>query len=909
MGYRGLFCGLVLLYGVVFAGEIKPPSNTNANATLLTQLERPIALDVLETDLASGLKAIAEHASVKLILEKGDNEEVWLAPVDFKFDAVRPIDLLDALSALYDFQYSVEARGLVVQRKKPEAAPQHVSMRFYDVGDLCRTVQSNGFDCFGPQQDEPFSGDSTSAATVTNIADMIRNRVRPDSWDAALGTSIEERGGKLVIMQQDEVHVEVRALLSAFRATLNRQVSVDCRFLSVRSVDFDRIRAESDARGLSRPALDDLALDALQELIKNGSATSVYAGQGLSHNLQDCWIQNLRQSRTVNDYDVSGNTYDPVVRTRYIGASLLCRPMLSDDGAIISLNLRAMHSALLGSDDLLVSRGGIIEKVDPQDSKFTIRKKKKEEGKKAVEADPAPAPNGAPANGNVKPKAVDVAEDVTEEFEIERNEAPRITTLPSTGPLYCQLLTMGFSKLSQEIQIRSGQTVALSMPQHGANGIETGRELLVLVRADFIRGGREGPQTPKPLPRPSESVANLLTKPVTLKLDKVSVQVALESLAKAGSLPLFMSAQSVPLQKREEIVTIDVKAQPVGEVLLQVLDQANCATLAYNSLLLVTLRENVINRSVVLRIHDVRDMTTSVADYPNSMFNLPREQPGVLDNPYDGGGVATVVGASDLATLLRERVFPRDFSSPATAIEESGGKLVILNTPEVHEKVAVKLHELRQTLCRSVAMTARWAVVDAASLEAALGKNPPAVMDSAQAAKALALIAGNGARDLAAARFVCRHGQRASSAGGTHRDVILDYDYSGSLPDPIKGSYYCGAMADFCVYLTEEIDGVAQIRVDTRLVLSRPDLKRKPWDPLGQNGKPVAGYPVAPGLYEHAANDYSRVLTSMTFPDGGGALFRMTPPEWIEGENPEALRNGKRIMIVIVQGSQQHLAK
>lgn len=178
---------------------------------------------------------------------------------------------------------------------------------------------------------------------------------------------------------------------------------------------------------------------------------------------------------------------------------------------------------------------------------------------------------------------------------------------------------MGFSKLSQEIQTRSGQTVALSMPQHGANGIEPGRELLVLVRADFIRAGREGPQTPKPLPRPSESVANLLTKPVTLKLGKVSVQVALESLAKAGSLPLFMSAQSVPLQKREEIVTIDVKAQPVGEVLLQVLDQANCATLAYNSLLLVTLRENVINRSVVLRIHDVRDMTTSDREHKYSI--------------------------------------------------------------------------------------------------------------------------------------------------------------------------------------------------------------------------------------------------------------------------------------------------
>jgi len=904
VGYRSLFCGLMLLSGVMMAGEVKPPSKPDANAALLAQLEKPIALDVLETDLASGLKAIAERANVKLILEKTDAEEVWLAPVDFKLDAVRPIDLIEALSHLYDFQYSAEARGLVIQRNKTGHAPNHVTMRFYDVGDLCRTVQSNGFDCFGPQQDDPFSGDAHPVATVTNIADMIRNRVRPESWDAALGTSIEERGGKLVIMQQDEVHAEVRALLSAFRATQSRQVSVDCRFLSVRSVDFDRIRAESDARGLSRPALDDAALNALQELIKSGSATQVYAGQGLGHNLQDCWIQNLRQVRAVNDYDVSGETFDPVVRTRHFGASLLCRPLLSDDGATISLNLRAMHSTLLGSEDLLVSRGGVIEKIDAQNSKFTLRKKKK-----AGEAAPAPAPDGEQANGNVKPKPVEAAEDVTEDFEIERDEAPRIATLPSTGPLYCQLLTMGFSKLSQEIQTRTGQTVALSMPLHGANGIEPGRELLLLVRADFIRAGREGLQTPKPLPKPSESVVNFLAKPVTLKLEDVSVQVALECLAKAGNLPLFMSAQSVPLIKRDEIVTIDAKAQPAGEVLQQVLDQAECATLAYNSLLLVTLRENVLNRSVVMRIHDVRDMTTSVQDYPNSMFNLPRDHQGVVDNPYDSGSGNSVMGAADLGVLLRERVFPSDFASPVTAIEESGGKLVILNTPEVHEKVAAKLNELRQTLCRSVAMTARWAVVDTAGLEAALGRNPPAILDSAQAAKALALIAGNGARDLAAARFVCRHGQRASSAGGTHRDVILDYDYSGSLPDPVGGGYYCGAMADFSAYLTEEIDGVAQIRVDTRLVLSRPDLKPKPWDLFGPNGKPAAGYPVAPGLYEHAANDYARVLTSVTFPDGGGALFRMTPPAWIEGENPEALRKGERTMIVIVQGSQQRLEK
>src|SRR5687768_782242 len=33
--------------------------------------------------------------------------------------------------------------------------------------------------------------------TLTNVSELIRTRIRPDTWDPALGTSIEERGGLL----------------------------------------------------------------------------------------------------------------------------------------------------------------------------------------------------------------------------------------------------------------------------------------------------------------------------------------------------------------------------------------------------------------------------------------------------------------------------------------------------------------------------------------------------------------------------------------------------------------------------------------------------------------------------------------------------------------------------------------
>jgi len=82
------------------------------------------------------------------------------------------------------------------------------------------------------------------APTLTNIADMIRNRVRPESWDPALGTSIEERGGKLVVMQRPEVHQLVNKLLSDFRATQKMMINIESRFLTIREAYLEDIGVE-----------------------------------------------------------------------------------------------------------------------------------------------------------------------------------------------------------------------------------------------------------------------------------------------------------------------------------------------------------------------------------------------------------------------------------------------------------------------------------------------------------------------------------------------------------------------------------------------------------------------------------------------------------------------------------------
>ena len=112
MNYRiaALF-GLAFILGTVVAGESEPPA-------VPSPLEKRISLDVLETDLAKGLKAIAEQTGLDLKLQNAETEEVWFTAVDFKLDDIRPVDLLEALSGIYDIEYRVEAGRLLIQRKQ-----------------------------------------------------------------------------------------------------------------------------------------------------------------------------------------------------------------------------------------------------------------------------------------------------------------------------------------------------------------------------------------------------------------------------------------------------------------------------------------------------------------------------------------------------------------------------------------------------------------------------------------------------------------------------------------------------------------------------------------------------------------------------------------------------------------------
>lgn len=883
----------------LFAGEAPVPAAPAANTAndaavtaLREKLEKSVMLDMPGIPLARALEVLAQRAGVYLRVQDKDRPNLQ-QDVRFSADSVRPIDLLDVLSQLHGIVYEITPRGVMVYQANDPSRRKAV-FRAYNVNDLTSDVLDAG-DLeaeHAPQGVSPqFTIAATTAPTLTNIADMFRNRVSPDSWDAALGTSIEERGGLLCVVQTEEVHARIRRMLASFRQKQTRQVAVNVRVLSARSVDIDRLRAETGARGISAPVMDDAAQTALDALVRDGSATQLFAGNSIVFNTQRGALQNIKSAPYVAGVEVSGDAYDPTVRQLNIGTIVRARPMLSDDGQYITLSLDATHSELRGVEDVVFQRGGQVRNNSGNNSTITI--KRSERKMKA---------------GDDETKTPD-KEDVTNEFDISRDE-PRGGTLALTGPMQIQMATRSYSRVAQDLLLRPGQSAAVSAPMHGPNGIDLGREMLVLVRCQPLSEPeiKETDEAVKP-DITGEAVTQALAKPVTLNFLETPFHKAIDAWMQAAKVPVLMNVPPAVLSKPITLTATGISAR---EAFDQILQQTESAFRPFNSLLLVGTADALLWRNVRMRVIDIRDMTTTFTDHPGEGLGLPKINPGNYGNAFamapDADYVTSGLGAADFASILRERLFPGYFSSPVTSIEESGGKLIVMNTPEVLEKIHTALHDMRHTGRAPIVLTTRWAIVNTDELETAFGKNATALLDPAQAAKAFTLIGQAGARDLQASRILGFNGQRLSSFGGLTRGFIQDYDISGDLPCPVIAQMSSGGVTDLTARIMEGTDPgtPGQLLIDTRLVLARSDSKVKSWDMLAvPNTKPVTAFPAAFGKFEQPSVDTERIFTTVRIANNGAALFRLPVPAWVEGEEPEARRTGKRTMIVLLHAVQQ----
>jgi hypothetical protein len=259
-------------------------------------------------------------------------------------------------------------------------APDAVVLKIYDISALTSSVP----DFPGPDlalntanpgvANAPASAFAPKAAvvpTAASIADMIRTRVRPDTWDQALGTSVEEAAGRLVIMQRPEIHVIIRELLNSFESQAAPQVAI--RTLLIPSA------AIPDATYFDSDALN-------KALGGNPQNDAIAAPMLVCHNKQRAHIMSGVETNYVKDVDINGDSYDPVVPTLFSGVVLDVRPIASMDHKAIDLDLRVSLNANVKMNPRFVGAPAstALRAVSPlPQATSSTTTTKKEEGKPA----------------------------------------------------------------------------------------------------------------------------------------------------------------------------------------------------------------------------------------------------------------------------------------------------------------------------------------------------------------------------------------------------------------------------------------------------------------------------------------------------------------------------------------------
>lgn len=242
-----------ILRRVEKAGKITTRREPEWARDVRRKLQRKVSFEFVDTPLTEAISFLQSITKVTMIVDPKALESRGNTPINLR---VRDMTLelaLDWILKLADLDHALRDNAVFISSR--ENLRGDVDLRIYDVRDLTEDIP----DFPGPELALEVGGTEGMGAagaggvlvemgaaegetiTAESLAEMIRERVRPDEWASELGTSIQERGGRLVVMQRPEVHRLIDKLLESFRAAQKLLVTVEGRFLEIREGFFEEI--------------------------------------------------------------------------------------------------------------------------------------------------------------------------------------------------------------------------------------------------------------------------------------------------------------------------------------------------------------------------------------------------------------------------------------------------------------------------------------------------------------------------------------------------------------------------------------------------------------------------------------------------------------------------------------------
>ena len=412
-------------------------------AEIRKKLQRKVALEFVDAQLVDVIGQLRSLSNVTMII---DPKVLQAAPppINLRVPDMNLDVALDWILKLGELEYVLQDHAIYIG--KPQTLQAPLEMRIYDVSDLTQNIQ----DFPGPEFQITVAGDKsgggggggggalaafgggnkTQPPTNATIQEMIKTRIMPLSWDPATGASIEEKGGKLVVMQRPEIHRLIEQLLSNFRSTQKMMINIESRFLTIREAYLEQTGVEfqgldpnvlfgdfGDLRRLAAPTgflqprvpastdttppnipfpgfvqgptaqsgglistvgsivnhainffpndpstisardstntvrqgglsaqvsiLNNTQVQAfIRALAVRENSSTLIAPRLTVFNTQRASMFIARQQSYVSDYEISGDSYDPVVRQFLVGVVLDVKPIVSSDRRYVTLELR-----------------------------------------------------------------------------------------------------------------------------------------------------------------------------------------------------------------------------------------------------------------------------------------------------------------------------------------------------------------------------------------------------------------------------------------------------------------------------------------------------------------------------------------------------------------------------------------
>ena len=220
--------------------------------------------------------------------------------------------------------------------------------------------------------------------------------------------------------------------------------------------------------------------------------------------------------------------------------------------------------------------------------------------------------------------------------------------------------------------------------------------LLLAISAPAVTTAQDPADTT--LDRQHEQIRRTLdTKKVDVDFDETPLNDVIDYLKGRAGVAIVLDPK-VGDDMGEEQITVSMKNISLGNALRIILDFVDLTWTFRHGVLWITSAEEAFKGRTVLRIYDIRELTTKIRDFPGTRIRLRGDEQGGIDfiDEYDEP-VVEPTDAEMLMETIEDTVAADSWGqNPEASIMTVMGMLVVRQTPEVHAEIAKLLAQLRQ---------------------------------------------------------------------------------------------------------------------------------------------------------------------------------------------------------------------